>query len=447
MLKTLPLPLYCFFCLLIFGLPQQVLAQDLELTLEDVIQMAQEHNPQINSAMQQKIQKEGVLTQARSGYLPQIFVGAGIGRQHTDELIPVDEATVADASISISQLIYDFGETDGAISTASSTVEAATENLFQIRKDIAFTCKKAFYAVLARKRLIGVKEDAVKNYEQQLHRAEKYYEAGIRTKIDVTNARVKLSEARLALLQARSNYKITRLGFEQVLGVKPNEGHYTLVDIEGRIQDLAAHKPAVPESVDPLLETAFNSRSDLKTIDLLAQAASSEVRQARSGYFPKLKAQAGFNEYDTDIESIQDEWNFGLRLDWELFSGLRTKGESVSAMARYHEIISKRKELELAVTREVTDSWLRGIEYRDSVDNAYETLILAAENFVLADKRYKAGLNDMIEYNDAQLNLTQTQSNLVTTYYNYLTALANIEYSTGVIPEIQQTNANDDQDK
>ena len=434
----------CFcalLCVLSLGLSvKDAFSQELQLDLPAAIQMTLENNPQITSAAQLKIQKEGLLTQARSGYLPQLAVSAGIGQQHIDELRPVDEDTVGNASIGVSQLIYDFGNTGGAISAASNTVDAATENLTQVRNNIAFSCKRAFYAVLARKRLIKVEEDAVSNYEQQLHRAQKYYDAGIRTKIDVTNAQVKLSEARLALLQARSNYKITRLSFEQVLGIKPNNGHYTLVDIEGNLQDLAAHKPAVPESVDLLLETAFASRSDLRSIDFLAQAASAEIRRARSGYFPTLQAQASIDEYKTDIESIQDQWYFGVRLDWELFSGLRTQGESVSAKARYHEIISTRKELELAVTREVTDSWLRGIEYRDSVDIAYETLILAAENFVLADKRYKAGLNDMIEYNDAQLNLTRTQSNLVTTYYDYLTALANIEYATGVIPEIQQSN-------
>jgi len=432
---------YCFCLLLsLIGLSfssQLIFAQDLRLDLESAIRIAQEHSPKINAATQQKVQKKGLLTQARSGYLPHLLVGAEIGRQHTDELQPVDEATVGNASVSLSQLIYDFGETDGAIGTASNTLDAAEENLQQVRKSIAFACKKGFYAVLAQKQLIAVQDEAVKNYEQQLHRAKKYFDAGIRTKIDVTNASVKLSDARLALLQAKSNYKIARLHFEQILGIKPNHGNYILESNAGNLEDLSVNKPDVPESIDTLLETAFTSRSDLNAIDSLVQAASAEVRQARSGYFPSLKAQARFDEYDTDIESLQDQWSFGLRLDWELFSGLQTKGKSVTAKARYCELNSTRKEMELAVTREVTDSWLRGIEYRDSVDIAYETMQLATENFELADKRYKAGLNDMIEYNDAQLNLTRSQSNLVLTYYEYLTSLANLEYAIGVIPELQ----------
>ena len=46
----------------------------------------------------------------------------------------------------------------------------------------------------------------------------------------------------------------------------------------------------------------------------------------------------------------------------------------------------------------------------------------------------------MIEYNDAQLNFTRAQSSLVTTFYDYLTALARIDNSIGVTPELETRN-------
>ena len=440
LLKIIPL----FFCLVIylsgFGFTTKpALAQNLELNLKAIIQVAQENNPQIDIARQQKNQREGLLTQARSGYLPHLSIGAGVGRQYIDNLEPDDEDTVSNASINASQLIYDFGNTGGAIAAGRNNLEAAAENLQQIRKSVAFACKKEFYAVLARKRLIGVEKAAVINYKQQLYRARKYFAAGIRTKIDVTNAGVNLSDARLALLRARSNLKIARVRLEQVLGTKPNYGNYKLINNEGELQELSVNKPPLSDSVELLLDIALTSRSDMKAIKSLTMAAEAEIRRAKSGYFPALQAQASYDEYDTDLTSIQDQWFFGVNLTWEIFSGFKTKGETVTARARFDEISASRKELELAITQEVTDSWLRGVEYRDSVDIADETMRLAAENFYLADKRYKAGLNDMIEYNDAQLSLTRSQSNVVTSYYDYLTALARIEHAIGVIPELTAT--------
>jgi hypothetical protein len=46
----------------------------------------------------------------------------------------------------------------------------------------------------------------------------------------------------------------------------------------------------------------------------------------------------------------------------------------------------------------------------------------------------------MIEYNDAQLNFIRAQTSLVTTYYDYLTGLARIDNSTGVTPELETRN-------
>ena len=409
-------------------------AEIAQLDLDTTVKTAQKYNPQIEIARQQVHQSRGLLTQAQSGYLPHLSVGAGVGRQYIDNLEPDNEDTVTNTSISASQLIYDFGNTGGAIAAGRSNLEAAEENLKQIQKDVAFASKKEFYAVLARRRLIEVEKEAVLNYEQQLYRAKKYFVAGIRTKIDVTNAGVNLSDARLALLRARSNLKIARVRLEQILGIKPNRGLYTLIRNEGVLQELAAGKPPLSDSVKLLLETAFSSRSDMKAVNSFIRAAEAEIRRAKSGYFPALNAQASYDEYDTDLTSIQDQWFFGVNLTWEIFSGFRTKGETVAAKARFDEITATLKELELAVTQEVTDSWLRGVEYRDSVDIADETMQLAAENFILADKRYKAGLNDMIEYNDAQLSLTRSQSNLVSSYYDYLTALARIENAVGVVP-------------
>ncbi len=413
-----------------------VFAQTLKLDLKTSTTLALKNNPRIDIYKQQKLQSQGILTQAQSGYLPHVAAGADVGRQYIDDLKPEDEDTVLHATVYASQLIYDFGNTGGAIRASHNRVEAASGNLKQTQKDIVFACKREFYSILARRRLIEVEKEAVNNYKQQLYRAQKYFAAGIRTKIDVTYAKVNLSNTRLTLLQARSNLQTARVRFEQVLGTIPAHGNYTVIQNEGELTALASSKPDLPQSLNQLLETAFSYRSDLQAIRFHVKASAAEIDQARSGYFPSIDARASYDEYDSDLSSAQDQWYLGLNLTWELFSGFETKGKTATANARLDEVNAGHKELELAIIQEVTDSWLRGIEYRDSVDIASETMNLARENFILADKRYKAGLNDMIEYNDAQLSLTRAQSNLVTTYYNYLTALARIENAVGVIPEL-----------
>ncbi len=43
----------------------------------------------------------------------------------------------------------------------------------------------------------------------------------------------------------------------------------------------------------------------------------------------------------------------------------------------------------------------------------------------------QSGEYDVLEFNDAQLNLTKARTELVVTYYGYLTALAGTEHAIG----------------
>ena len=122
-------------------------------------------------------------------------------------------------------------------------------------------------------------------------------------------------------------------------------------------------------------------------------------------------------------------------LSWEIFSGFETEGKVAEAKSRMFELQASLRDLELAIVQDVTDSYLRADENSEAVDIADQTMKLAKENLDLAEGRYKAGLNDIIEFNDAQLTYTRAQSSLVSTYYTYLTALARIEFATGIIAD------------
>lgn len=428
--KRLPavLVLICFLALLSW----QVSAAEQALTLDEAVATSLQFNPLVEIATEQCVQGQGIFTQARSGYLPRVSVGGDVSRQYYKNLQPVDEDTVGRGSVSLSQLIYDFGKTTGAIDSSRFSLQASEANLHQLMQDVVLDARAAFYSVLEKARLVTVAEEAVSNYEQQLYRAQRYYEAGVRTRIDVTNAQVNLSNTRLELVQAEADLQTARVVLENVLGVRPNDGRYNLVSNEGELANLAASKPAMPQSLDVLLATAFANRADVRQVDLLVKASQSDITVARSGYFPSIDATGRYDDYETDLVNLDDQWNLGVGLTWEIFSGFQTEGELVEARARYRELQSSLRELQLAITREVTESYLRADENRKAVDLADESLGLAVENLALAEGRYKAGLNDILEFNDAQLNLTTAQSNLVTTYYAYLTALARIENTTGI---------------
>ena len=411
-------------------------AEPTELALSELIMIGLENSPRIEVTRQQYEASEGVLTQAKSGYLPQVSVGAGFGEVYMEDMVPEDQDSLVNGSIKLSQLVVDFGKTTGLINASSYSRDAARENFNEIAAEVVFDTKEAFYQVLANQRLVTVAEESVENFEQQLYRAQKYYEAGVRTKIDVTNAEVNLSNQKLSLLQANQNLKLSRTSLENIIGVRPNNGDYELISYEPPLEKLAASKPDLPAALEDLLVTATENRPGLARFELLVNASESSLDQAEGEYWPTLGVTGEYQTFESDLPTFNDQWQVQLGLTWDIFTGFRTKGEVAEAKAQLAEVKAGLREFELALTREVTDSYLRAEANRDGVDIADNSLGLAEENLELADGRYKAGIGDILEFNDAQLLYTENQSNLVITYYNYLIAIADIERSIGMTPEL-----------
>lgn len=429
-----------FSCLVLLAVSlfpvSPVSGETLRLDLESAIQLALQNNPRLEIARQQYAGSEAVLTQAKSLYWPHIATNGEYGRTHVEDLQPVDEDNVSTLLLGVSQLIYDFGKTTGLIDTGKFSLDASAENLKQSFHDVVLDVKTSYYSVLEKKELIIVAQQAVENYEQQLYRAERYLDAGVRTKIDVTNAKVNLSNQRLNLLQAKANLKRARVRLEQVLGTRPNGGDYTVGNETPPLDSLVDLKPAMPGPLSTLLETAEKNRPGLSQYAYLIQAADSRLTTAQGDYWPTVSASGGYTTYETDLTTLRDQWQVGIGLTWELFSGFETDGKVAEAKAGLYEVNASYRQFSLAVIQEVTDNFHRADENRESVDIAGESLGLAAENLDLAEKRYKNGLGDLLEFNDAQLLYTQNQTSLVIAYYGYLTSLAQIERAVGVLPEL-----------
>jgi len=417
-------------------LPLSSGAAENTLDLHQSIQLALQYNPRIEIARQACLQSQGRLTQAQSGYLPQVDIAGSYGRNHLNDLEPLEEDNVGYGTIGASQLIYDFGRTTGGIAAGRHGLDASRHNYVRLLQNVVFDVKTRYYLLLERRWLVAVAREAVENFRQHADRAKELFAVGVRTKIDVTNAQVMLSNARLDLLKAESNAKSARIAFEKALGTVPHDGNYSLVSDKGSPQQAAASKPPLDMTLEAILSTALQSHPVLLSTRALLLAAQSSVNQEKGGYFPAFNAFAGYDTYETELSGYYDQWQLGVGLRWNIFSGFYTKGKVAEAMGRQQELQARLRDLQLAVTKEATESYLRAEESSRSVDLAAEILDLAAENLEVAEGRYKEGLSDVIEFNDAQFNQTRSQSDFLNAYYAYLISLARIEKATGVVPEL-----------
>lgn len=429
---------------------------DKVLDLDELITICLENNRNLEVVRQRLLQSKGQLTQAWSNYLPHLTVSSRLSyteREDAAENEPsqplhsepggmeqrndgVDGSTlekgdVLFGAVNVTQLIYDFGKTTGLIDSDLLNMKAVEAELQRKEQDVIYQVKDAYYNILEKRWLIVVAAESARSFGKHLERASLYLKAGVRTKIDVINAEVELSNAKMSLLKAEYNLKIARVELEKILGTKPYSGNYRLYEDDIQLETLLETMPPITGSIESLIKDALSNRPDVVQLKRVNESVEARINSIHGEYWPTITAEAGFTDYDTELSQYKDSWEVGVAASWELFSGLRTKGESVEAQAELLENKAKLQDLELTVVREVTESYLRADENRQGVEIALKTLALAKENVNLAEKRYKTGANDVLEFNDAQLRLTSARGDLVVAYFNYLSALAEIEYAGG----------------
>ncbi|MFT5702544.1 MAG: outer membrane protein [Desulforhopalus sp.] len=429
---------FCLVCCLSIFSASPLFAAE-KLYLQDFINLALKNNPQLEIGVQQYMQATGRVTQAQSGYLPHLQLNGSLGRMYIEDVSPTDEDNVVYGGISASQLIYDFGQTTGAIESSKLTKEAARSNIEQYLQDVILLVKESFYNVLETKYLIDVAREKKESYEKHLYRAKKFYQAGVRTQIDITNAELELANSRLELLRAKADLKSARVQLEQVIGTQPHNGTYIVATQNKQgLDNLTASAPVLSYDLPELLAMAPDHRPGLQQVDQLFYAAEASLKTVRGENWPLLAATGSYDTYETDLQSVTDQWQVAATLTWEIFSGFETEGKIAEAKARMLELGAARRELELSIIQDITNNHLRAVENYESIDIAGLATQLAKRNLELAEGRYQAGLGDMIEYNDAQLGFTSSRADLISIYFAYLTSLARIDRAAGIDPGIPE---------
>ncbi len=131
-----------------------------------------------------------------------------------------------------------------------------------------------------------VSADTVKQFQQHLDQAKGFYEVGTKPKFDVTKAEVDLSNAKLNLIKAENALRLAVVTLNNAMGV-PEAPEYILDD------NLSFQKYNI--TFEEALDKAYKNRPDLKSIIARRQAADKSIDLAKTGYYPVLTGNAGYN--------------------------------------------------------------------------------------------------------------------------------------------------------
>lgn len=460
------------------------------LTLAEAIAIARANNPDYRIQENQSRSADWDVRTAYGNLLPSVSSSTGVGysapgQRRLDSVVFGEQPGQISSRYSLGVSLSFSGASLLAPGEARAQSRATDQNIRQAAASLESNVTQRYLAVLEARDAVAQSEREVERTGEHVRLAAARFQVGAGTQLDVRRAEVQQGQAQVRLLQSRNSAANEVLLLGQVLGVSlPEEVElsesFSLFSPEWQIADLLG----IARSKSPVL---LASRAQVDAADI-------RVRSARTAYLPTVSFSTGLSGYMSQASStapliaqelqraqasysgclqqnelyaeigwptanctdpglpgfeselrdrierqnsgfpfdfIRQPWNAGISLSLPIFNGLsRERGIEDARIGRSNAQHQVRAQ-EMAVEVEVRSA-LRNLQ------TAYETSLLqeqnrlmAEEELVLAEERFRFGITTSVEVTDAQSQLGEAERAEIASVYAFHRTLAILEALLG----------------
>lgn len=402
------------------------------LTLVQAEQIALQHNPNVSIARLLQLTQAQVTREVRSAELPTVTTNLTAADAHHNTRITagvLNNPTVyqrAAGGLQVSQLITDFGRTHHLVSSAKETEQSELENQRATQQDITLAVDQAFYQALTAKAVLKVAQQTVAARQATADQIDALTKAKLKSTLDLSFARVQLSEAKLLLLDAQNSMQASNASLNAILGSE-SDTQYDLVDPTPKDPQVA------PDDVEGMVQLAFRARPDLAALNDNEAAAREYSKAEHDLWRPTISALAAVGGTPVRSDQIQSSWYgaAGANVSIPLFNGFLFNARAHAADLEASAAQDQVRNLRDGIARDVRDAVLNAQTAFQRIGVTKEILNEANLSLDLAKTRYQIGLSGIVELSQAQLTQTQAEISYANARYAYQTALAVVRYQTG----------------
>jgi outer membrane protein TolC len=190
-------------------------------------------------------------------------------------------------------------------------------------------------------------------------------------------------------------------------------------------------QPPLSLSLAQSLQTAELARREVAVAREAIAAASSGKEAAAAEFRPVVTARSslGYVDGDNIVRGFQE--GAALRFIVPLYAGGRHRGELLAADAEVARALAGSRSVLDSVAVEVTVAYHGAVAARARIDLARPAVNEATENLRLVRVKYRNGNATPTEIADAEATLTRVAQRFASAGYDYLTALARLDYALG----------------
>ena len=454
------------------GKPKTPLNQMKIMSIEDCVEYAIKHDPQLSASHARTEAARAGIGIERASYAPKITAKVGYNHNNVngEKVINSHDNSIG-FNVGIAETIWDFGKTTARINMAKYDTKAAEFDHEYELLDVIYDVRINYYRVLSALANLDIYEQNVRIQTLNFERTKAMFEEGLKSKIDIVNAEVNLADAKIQLIEGQKNllnsiinlqnamyyqedkpfivkntenFNFLKADYRQKLDsvnsssqpkpiIKRNEDGVLLlssgIEHNDIIQDYK-HKP-IKLTKQEAVDKAMEYRPDLKSTKLVINVQEESLKAIKRSYAPAVNGELtwGYTKSESTYNSplqVGASIALGSINPYSIHYQIK-QGENYLNIAKYNYNIAKSD-----IYWEVQNNYIDMQQFERKIPLMNTKVKATLENFELADGRYSVGLSNYVELQDALTNYNKSQLSFVETVFKYNEARETLLKSMGL---------------
>ena len=322
------------------------------------------------------------------------------------------------------------------IALSKLNLKAATEDLAKAKEDISIQVASYFLQVLFNEELTMIARNQVALSQEQLDRKIAFFRNGKASEAEVLEAKSRLAQDQLSLVQAENNHQLALLDLSQLLELPSPEGFQINVP---DIDNFSAHL-TLPEEV---YAQAMMNKPAIKAAQYRLQGAEKSIKIAQSGYYPQLSFGAGIGTNYYHLSGIENapfstQWDQNMNkylqfsLSIPIFNRFQTRNRVKSARIQHTALSWQLEESKKALYKEIQQAYYNALAAESKYKSSQSANESAEASFRLMSEKYANGKASATEYNEMRTAWMKALSDGIQAKYEFVYRSKILDFYKGV---------------
>ncbi len=430
--------------------------------LQSCVNYALENNIQIKQFRINTLYYENQLSQAKSDLFPNLNASVGYGvsfgralDQTTYEFTQDQTVQSLNPQISSSVTLFNGFIRKNTIDQRSWEFKSSLQNLEKLKNDISLNVAGQYLQILFSEEILAVSEEQLDVTSTQVERTRALVEAGSLARGSLLEMEAQQAADELAVINAENNLTLAYLTLSQLLELDSIEGFQIVIP---EITDISEENLLVP--VNQVYTEALGILPQIRAAEYDLEGNREGLKISQGSRLPRLNFTASYGTGFSDIrqavinmetrtipigETASGEQVFAtstvpqygtypitdqftdnastslfLNLSIPIFNNFQVKNNISNALLNIDnsrlELENQKNILYKEIQQAHTDAVAALKRFRSS-EKALESM---QESFKYTREKYEVGLVNAVEFNVAQSQLLQTQSELLQAKYDFI---------------------------